>query len=259
MGFDKIYTLFIYNNRSSGFTLAELVVATTLIALVMASVYTALSTAVNTWHGGEPTNRTFEDARLTLGLLQKELQGALPAAGVLFNGGRDWVEFYTLTPPMYLEDGEGGRVLRVRYRLRTGEARKGRILEREEAVVESPLPMMPPTTDREEDMGIGRVRLGAPRRFDLARDVRDFHVRYLWVPPKLPREAHVPPPGLPPLIKDANPRGRGLPHALELTLEINDPTFPRGYVTFQTYVAFRASALDLPRDIFEEWAAVYLR
>ena len=104
--------------RDHGFTLIELIVASTLMALVLSGVYLTFSTAVRSWRQGEANYATYEDARRALGLLDRELH-AIPADAIhLMIGTRDSLEFVTLAQPLDVETASSERLLRVQYRFK---------------------------------------------------------------------------------------------------------------------------------------------
>lgn len=238
---------------SSGFTLAELIVATTMIAIVMTTVYTTFSTAIRTWRAGETNYQTYEDARSTLGLLTRELQGIPPGTKHLFEGRGNEITFFTITSPMNVEDGKGPRVLKVRYRLKSGSRSEGKTMVREEWVVESPLP---PETPRDEPPRRERIKLSRRQEFKLAQGVMDFEIRYIWVPQR-PREELLDPTEPPSPVElqvvDENPEGSGLPDGLEIRLVLLDESAARGETTFQTTMAFRGPTSGISRDMNDEW------
>lgn len=240
-------------DESSGFTLAELIVATTMMAIVMATVYTTFSTAIRTWRMGETNYQTYEDARSTLGLLTRELQGVPPGTMHLFEGRGNQITFFTVSPPMNVEDGKGPRVLKVRYSLKSGSRREGKTMRREEWVLESPLP---PATPRDEPPKRERIKLGRRQEFELAQGVTDFQIRYIWVPFP-PQEERLnnagPPEPLKLQVVDRNPEGSGLPDGLEIRLVLLDEGADRGETTFQTTVAFRGPTSGISRDMNESW------
>jgi len=170
-----------------GFTLAELVVATTLIAVVMTLVYSAFHSSTKLWREGEQELASLQDVRLATLVMARELQSMVTGADYLFEGTDREFSFYTLSPPMDVREGQNVRVLWVRYRLRPDPKAKGSVLVREEAVVESGPPLLRPNDDHSEDFvqkKAERVKMGRKRRFDLASGITAFRVAYLWLPPK---------------------------------------------------------------------------
>jgi prepilin-type N-terminal cleavage/methylation domain-containing protein len=240
-------------NQSAGFTLAELVVASTMMAIVMATVYTSFSTAIKSWRIGETNYQTYEDARSTLGLLTRELQGIPPGTKHLFGGKRDEITFFSITPPMNVDEGKGPRVLKVKYSLKSGNRRDGKTIRREEWVVDSPLPV---ETPRDEPPKHERIKLGRRQEFELAKGVMDFQIRYIWVPYR-PREEQLepnePPVPLELQVVDGNPEGAGLPSGLEIRLVLLDEGAAFGETTFQTTVAFRGPTSGISQEMNDRW------
>lgn len=214
---DTRYSMASPSRRSEdGFTLAELVVASTLIALVMASVYTIFSTAVQAWRGGESDMDAYHDARIALSRMSQELRAIEETAWYLVSGTDDSIEFYTLTVPMAVEEGLGQRLMRVRYRVRGSRGKKGVSLFREEATVESGLPL---NTGRPGDIKISKLKLGKNHIFELVEGVRSFDVSYIWLPPRH-RTPGPPPHHVEPIVEKVNKIGFGLPQGIEIRLSV---------------------------------------
>lgn len=235
--------------RRGGFTLAELLVASTLMAIVMAGVYTAFSSALRGWHGADSNYRIYEDARLALGLLSRELQAIPPGTLHLVEGSREELEFFTLSYPMNVSDGEEARVLRVRYRLKGVKRGRGRTLIREEAIVEGALPVDPPGS---EGVDMMRIRVGQRHEFVIASDVLEFSVRHYWIP-RVDRAADEPPRRIEPIVEDDHRRGWGLPAGMEVALSLYDPVAASGDqgTTFTSFVVFRGRTSPLPKALDE--------
>lgn len=250
----------------AGFTLAELTVASTLIAIVMAGVYAAVSTSIRSWRGGESSYQTYEDARLTLGLLATELRNIpFEAQGWLEgtskrSGALDALEFYTLSPPMDVETGEGPMLLKVRYELKRvgmrkkGDARSMYVLIREERLVEGPLPQAPGCNAAE---GGGRVKLGRRHSFEVAGNIESFRIDYFWEPPLPRRTPATPPPPTTLIERSANPVCWGLPKRIDLALTLfDDGALDREEITeFVESIVFRGNTPELPQEIREELRA----
>ncbi len=238
---------------NAGFTLAELVVASTMMAIVMGAVYTAFSSAIRTWRGGEMNSQTYESARAVLGLLTRELQGIPKGAQYLFSGDRDSLTFITVTNSLAVKKGEerGPEVMWVRYRLDAGGSRNGRTLIREERPVEDPIPVQPPSG---ETLDMRRLKLGHTEKFELAAGIRELGFRYYWVP-SVRRDPAQPPAPLPLLVEETNPDGRGLPQGVDILLVLNDPALPEATAAFTSAVTFRGptSQLDPNGEIMRSW------
>ncbi len=228
--------------RRAGFTLVELIVASTLLTIVMAGVYTTFSTSVRVWRSGESNYQTYEDARRAFGFLVRELRAIPQDALHLVNGSEDMIEFVTLAQPMHVESGDWERLMLVRYRL-VSEGRGGAItLRREEALVEGPLPVAGQTDDLGQPL---EMALGRSYDFMLASGVERLSFYYMWALVKLR------PPEMPPawaeMVGDTVVEA-GLPETIEVTLVLHDPGSVSGGFesTFTDVVTFRSASSPIP-------------
>ncbi len=216
----------------AGFTLAELLVATTLLALTMTAVYTAFGSTLRSWRLGEAHLHTFQDARTAISIMSRELNSALGGAEHLFQGKDDEFEFFTVSPPMNVEKGEGARVLWVKYRFN----REAKALIRQEAIVEKPLPLAPRPG---EDVDRGRIKVGRKHKYELATDsVTSFKVKYYWIPP-VERKEDEPPTWIDPVVLDESREGWGLPQGIQVTLTLKDVNSESGKTAFTYRMSFR--------------------
>ena len=238
--------------KDAGFTLAELLVACSLLSIVLGGLYVAFSSSIRLWRVGEANLRTYQDARTTTSIMTRELQSMLPGAAHLLQGSDHDIEFFALVPPMHVDESDEPRIMQIRYRLKPDPDDTGRILLREERLLDGPLPP-PPGPD--EDAEPARMDLGRKRTFELAAGVIDFEIRYLWVPqpefnPMLPFGPAGPMTGE--LLERYEPlelvefveadelaEGEGLPKGIGITLTLADASADKGHTTFSTVVAFR--------------------
>lgn len=241
--------------HNRGFTLIELIVATTLLTIVMTALYVGFGNMLRIWKYGEamPSTRTrdarqsdstlnegrnamstFQDTRNALSQLSRELGCMLGGAEHLFQGKDDEIEFFTVAPPMNVKKGEDARVLWVKYRLKGGGKRK--TLIREEAVVQKPLPLR---TSDDQEIDHTRIKLETKKRFELiVDDVEDLKFTYYWIPP-YEQKPDEPPKWLEPIELKESREGWGLPQGIKAELTVNDQTSSSGKATFPLRVSFR--------------------
>jgi len=202
--------------KNRGFTLAELLVATTLLSLIMSAVYFLFYNSMGSWRAMEDDFDTYRDGRNVFTLIQRDIQNIHKPAGHLMEGARDEMTLFVITEAMDVEAGEGRRLMRVRYRYR----RNAQELIREESLVEATLPKRP-QRDRELDRSRVRVRRGED--FLVASNVRDFQLRYVWMPMPVNRDYKMPPPRIEPVLASEHKLLWGLPNAIEITMVLTEP------------------------------------
>lgn len=206
-------------NTPQGFTLAELIVASTILTVVMAAVYTAFGSTLRTWRQGEAHLHTYQDARTAINVIAHELECILGGSEHLFQGEDDEFEFFAVTAPMDVADGEGARVLWIRYYYDRSNDR----LVRQEAPLKKPLPLAPPPGE-EASENAGRVSLGRKSRFYLAKNVLDLEITYYWVPPPVGEPDPLEPPvWVYPIEKEESREGWGLPQGMRVAMTLEDP------------------------------------
>lgn len=234
----------------AGFTLVELIVASTLMTLVLAGVYTTFSSAIRTWRSGEVNYQTYDDARLAFGLLTRELHAIPSNALHLMNGDEDSIEFITLSEPMNVESGWSERMMQVRYRLVRGDDGRGMTLEREEALVEGPLPTQHANQGLRDTLDID---LGRSYTFPLAHDVEGLSFYYMWA-----RRNNRDPSG-PPIwaeIVGDTVVEQAVPEGIEIVLTLHDPGTASDLqeATFRDVVTFRGGTSRAPAYLIQEGA-----
>lgn len=230
---------------NQGFTLAELLVAATLMSLVMASVYTLFYSTIRTWRHGEGGFDNHLNARTALAVLGHELENLMDEAGYLMEGDDNTLTMIVVAEPFDVEDTEGRHMMQVEYSFN----RTGHRLEREEALVEMALPNIPPG---EEPIDRGKIKLKRKREFTLAENVRDFELRYIWVPAPEKRDQNQPPTPVTPFVVDKHEDKWGLPQAIEARLTVFDPEDKDREYTFTLKRRLHAPSFLLPQIELEK-------
>jgi hypothetical protein len=223
-------------------------VASLLLAIVLGAVYTAFGSSIRLWRLGEMNLRNYQDARTSLSIITTELQNAIPGAGHLFHGTNDEFEFFAVTSPLDVRKGGEPRVLHIRYRMRPDPGGPGKLLMREERVVEGGLP--PPPAD-DSAIETTTIEMGREREFELAAGVKDFEIQYYWLAPQLDPgflSDQGPPAPAEFIVRDELEAGDGIPQAIRLTLTMYDDTAPRGELHFSTFAVFRGETAEWKDD-----------
>lgn len=228
------------HTKQRGFTLAELLVAATLMSLVMASVYTLFYSTIRTWRHGEGGFDNHLNARTALSVLGRELENIVDEAGYLMEGDDRTLTMIVVSEPFDIEKTEGRHMMQVEYKFN----RTGHRLEREEALVELSLPNIPPG---QEPVNRGKIKLRRKREFTLAENVRDFELRYIWTPAPEQRDLNQPPEPVTPLVVDKHETKWGLPQAIEARLTVFDPEDKDREYTFVLKRRLHAPNYLLPR------------
>ena len=227
------------NGRKNGFTLAELLVAASLLSIVMAAVYAALGSTIRVWRLGETETNQYQDARIGLNLLSHELGCLLGGSEHLFSGEDNELEFFAVTQSLDVEKGEGARLLWIRYYL------SNRKLYRQEAVVEAPLPLNTMMADRER--ALGRIKLGRKHKFEIADNVHEFKIGYTWVPVQTDRRPKDPPMWMDPIVLERNEKGWGLPQGVTISFSLRKPDDKKDATNFLLCKAFHC-----PTSVYNE-------
>ena len=119
--------------RTRGFTLLELVIALTLLALMSSVLYGALGYAGRSWEGGEAKAEATASMRLSHGFLRTQLEAQhplrmrkIPEFPLLFSGSRDELRFAAPLPARIT----GGGIWYYRLVVKRENERSLLILER---------------------------------------------------------------------------------------------------------------------------------
>ena len=249
----------VYNNPSNeaGFTLAELLVASMLLTIVMSGVYLCFSSTVRLWRLGEANIQTYQDGRTALSIMTRELQNIIPGAAYLAEGSNDEFTFFAVAPPLDVDENSDPQVIRIQYRTRKDPNGDGDILLREERLVKSPLPSKPPE-EGEIDRTI--IKMASEKDFELAYGVEDFEISYYWLPPEeeAPDVSETgPPKPVEFVVRDEHPEGSGIPQGIRIDLTLLDANAESGETTFTTYVVFRGPTTALEEDSLDKAGGLF--
>ena len=233
--------------RAAGFTLAELLVATMLLSIVMTSVYTLFHSAVGSWRAAEQDFNMYREARLALSAIQYDVNNLVAETAHLFEGENDSVTMFVLAEPMDVEESTSRHLMRVHYRYN----RAGDELVREEALVEAALPAAPLPG---ESLDRSLVETENEEKFVVAENVRQFHVRYLWLPVPTIEEVragkHIGP--FQPHSVAEHRAKWGFPQGVEIKLVFEDPEMESNRYVAQTRLPIRTRTTGLNRKKLEE-------
>lgn len=232
------------NGNSGGFTLAELLVAATLLSIVMTSVYTMTNTAMRSWRAVERGFDVHQEARNFMTLFSHEYNNIVGRAAHLFDGDDSSIEMFVVAQPLDLEQGEGPRLMRVSYSYN----RSKRSIEREEALVEAALPL---PVSGEEDLDPGRIKLSRRHKDTVANNVNRFSLQYVWAPTPQVISPFEPPIPEPLIFVKRHRQRLGLPQAVEITLEVFDPDDSERTYPMTLMLPIRAPSLRRPRELME--------
>ena len=233
-------------SAKNGFTLAELLVASMLLSIVMTAVYTLLFTTLGAWRVVNSSFNTHAQARNVMTMIARELENVAARADFLFEGGRDSLTMFVVSEPMNVEDSEGRHLMRVRYRFNRSKG----VLEREEALVETALPNRPAFG---EEVKRDRIKTDDRKKFILARGVEAFKIRYLWIPKQIRKNAEQPPQPVDKIFVTRHKDNTGFPQAIEVTLKVRNPQDRRDEgVEFQAILPIHAPNFRYTEKQLEE-------
>lgn len=228
-----------------GFTLAELLVATTLLSIVMASVYVLFNSSLRAWRTVESGFDAHLEARAFMSIFSHEYGNLVVQAGHLFEGKDDTITMFVVAQPEDLEEGQGRRLMRVEYSYSRGK----NAVMREEAFVESALPGLPADN---QPVKKERIKVGKKHRTVLVNNATAFKIRYIWVPLPENWDPKTPPPPVPPVYMDRHQQRWGLPQAVEITLEVANPKDPEDKYAVTSTFPMRASNNRFARQALDQ-------
>lgn len=218
--------------NNSGFSLAELLVATVMISVVMGAVYVLFNTTLRAWKLAGEEYQADQTARLAFAKMEHEIENIFYPANHLFEGEEHEVTMFVIVEPMNVgRDVAGPHLMQVSYRINRG---KGELI-REEALVDAALP---PRPNAGFEVERSRIKLKRKEDFTIAEEVESFRVQYLWVPEER-RDRVEPPEWQAPVPANKHSEGWGLPHALQITLELKDPRSASGAKTYSARIPIR--------------------
>ena len=205
-----------HKRPDSGFTLAELLVASALISVVLGSVYSMFFTVTTSWRAIEQDYDPHRDARNFFTLFQREFANIEMRTAHLFEGDDSEITMFIVSEPFQVDEGEGRHLLRVSYRY---NGRSDEII-REEAFVETALPK---PTNGSVELDRGRIKTTHEEEFVVATHVTDMNIRYLWYPVPNKPDPKMPPPRITPIYQNEHRNKWGkFPNAIELSIAVAD-------------------------------------
>jgi len=216
----------------------ELLVATTLLSIVLSSVYVLFHSSIQTWKRLESGVNPPQDARLVTNLIGRDINNLIASAGHLFEGDDQQMTLFVITEPFDKDTGEGGHLMRIEYKYNRGQKR----LEREEALVETALPKVPPA-NREIDRS--RVKVTKKRKVTLVENVREFEITYVWIPYDEKRNWKEPPIPVEPVRVQKHKLCWWLPQGIEIKMALYDPDQPEEKAVFKEVFPVRAPSAHL--------------
>lgn len=228
-----------------GFTLMELLVASTLLSIVLSSVYVLFHSSIRTWKQLESGVNPYQDARLVMNLIARDINNVVASAGHLVEGDDHQFVLFSITEPFNKDTGEGGHLMRIEYSYNRSQKR----IEREEALVETALPKFPPA-NREIDRS--RIRITKKKKVTIAEGVRNFEVAYLWVPYDDKRNLKEPPKKVEIVKAEKHKLCWWLPQGIEIKMTIDDPDQPENKIEFREVFPIRAPSAHLTQKQLDE-------
>jgi prepilin-type N-terminal cleavage/methylation domain-containing protein len=236
--------------KSKGFTLAELLVATMLIAIVMTGAYTSFQGALRVWRSTAKSDlKPQMDARIALSMLEDDLRGIPTGHGFEYHNGRSALrgtekslEMVTIREPFDPDLGEGSRPMLITYDVT--RTRGGNELRRTETVIESGLPYLDSMTG---EISWNSVRYGRSATIPVAAGVSSFDLAYWWYRERNKKE--VPPSWIAPV--ETTWIDGEMPEGIHVVLQFDHETAEGQYepLIFRKIVAFRQNASPFPRRL----------
>lgn len=204
------------SRQPNGFTLTEVLVATTLLAIIMSAVYGLLVSIIGLGQTQDRDDHRQREAHALLELLQRDYANLHAGGSSFFHGDNEFITLYTVGRPLDPEDGEAPRLLEVVYRFDRAEG----VVTREEALVEGGLPNLGDSARPERGDGIERTSASTLK---IAGQVSEFDLRYLWMPrPESAYWQDRPMPREPREVRRHAP-GWGYPQAISVRLRLAAP------------------------------------
>jgi type II secretory pathway component PulJ len=116
---------------SSSFTLVELLITLSILTVIAGSIHLAFSTAISVWRRGEIDMQVYQDGRLVISGISRELSSCLileSSKDITFVGAEDNLKFVTISSLQDKVVSQGSRLIEVYYYLE----HDGDTLQREE-------------------------------------------------------------------------------------------------------------------------------
>lgn len=148
----------IWKIRIKGFTLFELLITTSLIALMGLAIYATFARGTMVWQRVGKTNIIEREVRFTLQSLAKELRNSFKFAGIKFSGTKEQISFPTYINTAGIAETPRWEVGRVNYFF---DSSKKSFFRRQESYVDL-------------------FQSGRPDAKEVVPQVKDLEIRYYY-------------------------------------------------------------------------------
>lgn len=224
-----------------GFTLVELLVSVTMMVLILSAAYMAFSGAVRLYRHSEQGADRYQDIRLALVRLERDIAGIPPSGWLLFEGADDHIRLLTIAVPMDVDSPAVPRLEYVTWRLVRERGARTFSLTREEAPLEAPPDLPGAEVEPGELAKIDPARLalrlqaGKTHAFPLAGGIRSLAFRYEWM--RGDKTHPAPDMNLSRLVRaDTFPPGGPAPNRVVVSVVVDDPLSPGMPLPFTLYI-----------------------
>lgn len=115
-----------------GFTLIELLCAITIFSIIAIGIYSSFTTGIITWRRTNSFGNIYQDARLSLDLMAKELRNSVRFGDFSFEGSKESISFFTISGK------DNPSIYKITYFFqKEGLGQTGSLMRRKETFAES--------------------------------------------------------------------------------------------------------------------------